>query len=253
MVKNYEQDNVSIMRNNTSKNYNQITHTKVPHTQNKNTFKVFSQNICGLLHKKDELYNSLSENFPQIICLTEHHLSSKELGNVALHHYRLGASCCRPTYKFGGVCIYVQDNMYFTSIDMNRYSKEKDIEICAVKLCFSTHTVVVVVVVVVVSVYRSPAGSFSYFNNLEIALNHIYDNSIDILCGDFNINYLTDNHNKQLLDSLLTSYNLYSTVDFPTRICNGSNTAIYNIFINIFKNDSFSAYPLINGLSDHDA
>jgi hypothetical protein len=54
MVKNYEQDNVSIMRNNTYKNYNQITNTKVPHRQNKNTFKVFHQNICGLLHKKDE-------------------------------------------------------------------------------------------------------------------------------------------------------------------------------------------------------
>jgi hypothetical protein len=132
---------------------------------------------------------------------------------------------------------------------MNRYSKEKDIEICAVKLHFSSHTVVIV------SVYRSPAGSFSYFlNNFEIALNHIYDNSIGIiLCGYFNINYLTDNCNKQLLDSLLTSYNLYSTDDFPTRNCNGSNTAIANIFINIFKNYSFSVYPLINGLSDHDA
>jgi hypothetical protein len=130
---------------------------------------------------------------------------------------------------------------------MNRYSKEKHIEICAVKLHFSSHTVVIV------SVSISPAGRFSYFlNNLEIALNHTYGNSIDIiLCGDFNINYPTDNHNKQLLDSLLTSYNLYSTVDFPMRICNGSNTAIHNIFINIFKNGSFSVYPLINGLSDH--
>jgi hypothetical protein len=131
---------------------------------------------------------------------------------------------------------------------MNRYSKEKDIEICAVKLHFSSHTVVIV------SVYGSPAGRFSYFlNNLEIALNPIYDNSIDIiLCGDFNINYLTYNHNKQLVDSLLTTYNLYSTVNFATRICNGSNTAIDNIFINIFRNGSFSVRLLINGLSDHD-
>jgi hypothetical protein len=122
---------------------------------------------------------------------------------------------------------------------MNRYSKEKDIEICAVKLHFSSHTVAIV------SVFRSPAGRFSYFpNNFEIALNHIYDNSIDIiLCGDFNINYLTENHNKQLLDSLLASYNLYSTVNFPMRIFNGSNTAIDNIFINIFKNDNFSVCP----------
>jgi hypothetical protein len=55
-----------------------------------------------------------------------------------------------------------------------------------------------------------------------------------------------------LLDSLLTTYNLFSTVNFPTRIRNGCNTAI-DIFINIFTNDSFSVCALTNGLSDHDA
>jgi hypothetical protein len=50
--------------------------------------------------------------------------------------------------------MYVQYNMYCTNIDTNRYSKEKDIEICAVKLHFSSHTVVII------SVYRSPAEIF---------------------------------------------------------------------------------------------
>jgi hypothetical protein len=96
---------------------------------------------------------------------------------------------------------------------MDRYSNEKDIEICAVKLHISLHTIIIV------TVYRSPTGNIDYFlNNLEEALNHIYNNTVDIiLCGDFNINYLNDNQDKQALYSLLTNYSLYSIIDFPTR------------------------------------
>jgi hypothetical protein len=58
---------------------------------------------------------------------------------------------------------------------------------------------------------------------------------------------------KILLDSLLASYNLISTVHFPTRIQNNSVTAVDNIFINISKFDDYIISPLDNGLSDHDA
>ena len=89
---------------------------------------------------------------------------------------------------------------------------------------------------------------------MEAALNQIYNNTVDIiLCGDFNINYLNDSQNKQTLNSLLTSYSLYSIIDFPTRIHNNSNTMIDNVFINTYKNVNYSAYPLSNGLSDHEA
>jgi endonuclease/exonuclease/phosphatase family metal-dependent hydrolase len=89
---------------------------------------------------------------------------------------------------------------------------------------------------------------------MEAALNQVYNNTLDIiLCGDFNINYLNDNQNKQALNSSLTSYSLYSIIDFPMRIHNNSNTMIDNIFINKFKNENYSVSSLINGLSDHDA
>jgi hypothetical protein len=79
----------------------------------------------------------------------------------------------------------------------------------------------------------------------------IYENSIEIIiCGD--INYLNVSTHKQLLDSLLASYCLYSTVQFPTRIHN-SLSAIDNIFINSIKFHNFSIYPFVNGISDHDA
>jgi len=123
---------------------------------------------------------------------------------------------------------------------MDRYSDEKDTEICAVKLQISLHTIITV------TVYRSPAGDIDYFlNNLEEALNHIYNNTVDIiLCADFNINYLNDNQEKQALNSSLTSYILYSKIDFPTRIYSTSQTIIDNIFINKFKNENYLVPPL---------
>ena len=121
---------------------------------------------------------------------------------------------------------------------MDRYSNEKDIEICAVKLHISC-------TIIIVTVYRSPTGNIDYFlNNLEEALNHIYNNTVDIiLCGDFNINCLNDNQDKQALNPVLTSYSLYSIIDFPTRIYNNSQTMIDNIFINKFKNENYSVSP----------
>jgi len=46
----------------------------------------------------------------------------------------------------------------------------------------------------------------------------IYSNNTEIICGDINIIYLIDSTHKQLLDSILASYGLYSTVQVPTRI-----------------------------------
>jgi len=112
--------------------------------------------------------------------------------------------------------------MHCTSINMDRYTNEKDIEICAVKLHILSHTIIII------TVYRSPTGNIAYFlNNLKATLNQVYNNTVDvILYGDFNINYLSDNQNKQALNSLLTSYSLCSILDFPMRIHNNSHTVI---------------------------
>jgi hypothetical protein len=70
------------------------------------------------------------------------------------------------------------------------------------------------------------------------------------MCGDVNINYLENCDRGKGLDALLSTYNLISTVNFPTRIVKDSRTAIDNIYIH--KTRNFSINPLINGLSDHD-
>ena len=52
---------------------------------------------------------------------------------------------------------------------------------------------------------------------------------------------------------MLLTYNLTSTVNFPTRSSKFSATAIDNIFINIDKENDYTLCPIRNGLSDHDA
>jgi hypothetical protein len=102
-------------------------------------------------------------------------------------------------------------------------------------------------------IYRSPTGNFKYFlNQLEVILNKIYKiGTYIIICGDFNIDHLeaNDRHNK--LQSLLASFNL-STVTFPTRITNNTSSLIDNIYSDV-SSCNYKVFPLINGLSDHDA
>jgi exonuclease III len=83
------------------------------------------------------------QHAPQIICLTEHHCTKDALHNVTLGSYTLAASYCRETYTHGGVCIYVDKSIKFSSIALNQFSKEKDLEICAVKLNLSNCNIIV--------------------------------------------------------------------------------------------------------------
>ena len=75
------------MNNNIHKDHDQSNKKLISNRENKNTFTVFHQNICGLLNKK-ELHNSLTRNSQQIISITEHHLIDED---ITLHSYTLRA------------------------------------------------------------------------------------------------------------------------------------------------------------------
>ena len=93
-----------------------------------------------------------------------------------------------------------------------------------------------------------------FLNRLDSIIKTLYKVNFKlIICGDINIDYLSDNDKKRQLDAMLLSYNLLAIVHFPTRSQNQSNTAIDNIFLDIYKFTNFNVLPLHNGLSDHDA
>jgi hypothetical protein len=51
----------------------------------------------------------------------------------------------------------------------------------------------------------------------------------------------------------MQSYNIFHTVEFPTRIRKNTSTAIDNIFIDRARVNSFKVTSVSNRLSDHDA
>jgi exonuclease III len=190
----------------------------------------------------------LYPSFPRILCFPEHHLNQQEIELTQIDSYALGASFCRTSLKMSGLCIFVNKNLNFKN-DIQKFLHERDIEAGAVKLTVNSLNICIL------SIYRAPSGNFALFlDKLETILNLLYKNNTQlIICGDMNINYLDENNKKTLLNSLLASYNLTSTVYFPTRIQNTSATAIDNIFINVSKFDDYIIFPIVNGLSDHDA
>ena len=104
------------------------------HTHNPNNFKILHQNVRGLTHKTEEFLVSLSQINPQVLCLTEHHLKPQEISIINLGQYTLGAHYCRRNFKQGRVSIFILHNILFHITDLKQFNKEKDFEICALKI-----------------------------------------------------------------------------------------------------------------------
>jgi len=145
------------------------------------------------------------------------------------------------------VCIFVHEDLDFFSVSLDKYCKERDIEVCALRLKITP------LQLIILAIYRSPSGNFTNFlKNLDSILNIWYSNKIEIvICGDINIKYLENCKKRQQLDAQLQTYNLIGTVSFPMCKSKASTTAINNIFITRTKH--YIINPDINGLSDHEA
>jgi hypothetical protein len=91
-----------------------------------------------------------------------------------------------------------------------------------------------------------------FLKTLDHILQFHHKNNIEfVICGDINVDYLENNRKRAKLNHMLKTYNLTSTVYFPTRTTNISTTLIDNIFINYTRN--YNVNLCANGLSDHDA
>jgi hypothetical protein len=76
-------------------------------------------------------------------------------------------------------------------VNLSRYCKDQDIEMCALKL-------EPVVNICVLAVYRAPSGNFiSFLSGLDNIISSLYKaESKFIICGDTNIDYLKDSEKK---------------------------------------------------------
>jgi exonuclease III len=160
--------------------------------KHKLSFMVYHQNIRSIRGKIDELLSMWCNAYPHVLCLSEHHLRNEEISILCCRPYLLAAKYCRNINKSGGVCIYVHESVSFIPINLDSYCKEHEFEVCAVKLCIMSATYCII------AIYRSPTGKVPYFiSALDLVLRKLYSRTINlILCGDFNINHLSNNYNR---------------------------------------------------------
>jgi hypothetical protein len=151
----------------------------------------------------------MSPNFPHILCLSEHHLKHTELVQINIEGFKLCTAYCRQIMKRGGVCMFIQKGLEYFKIDVNKYCKDQDIEICVLNFkttSFSFHIMVV---------YRAPTGNFNLFlNRLDNSIKSIQRANLNLfLCGDIHTDYLTEYDRKRQLHSVLQTYNLTALVN----------------------------------------
>ena len=211
-------------------------------TPNNNIIKIYHQNVRSLRNKLHEFVGHLHPSLPNVICLTEHHLNILEKPHTNIEGYSIGAHFCRESYAKGGTIIYVHNKLQYTSIDLSAYCKEKDIEICAVKLFMKPLNIITT------TICRSPSGNFTYFmQQLDNILQVLSTSATHIIIGgDLNINYLAESSQRRQLDNLLLTYNLKSIVNFPTRTSNSSISSLDNFFIDVSLYEDFSINILVH-------
>jgi exonuclease III len=93
----------------------------------------------------------------------------------------------------GGICIFVNKNLNFKNVDIQKFLHERDFEAGAVKLSVNSNNICIL------SIYRAPSGNFALFlDKLEMILNLLYKNNTQlIICGDININFHDEKNKKK--------------------------------------------------------
>jgi hypothetical protein len=99
-----------------------------------------------------------------------------ELQQLNIDSYKLGANYCRTLNGKGGVCIYTHTSLRIVNINLNKYCKEKDFEVCAVKLNLSSNKLCII------TIYRAPTGNIDTFiTKLDTILGKLYTQNRNIL------------------------------------------------------------------------
>jgi hypothetical protein len=125
--------------------------------------------------KTDELINSVFPNFSHILYFSEHHLKQFELIQINLDGYKLGATC-RKFIEKCEVCIFVHNNLNYLNVNLSKYCKDQDIEVCALKLEFA------VLNICVIAVYRAPYGNLNSFLTELVLSSHFTKSNLSLFC-----------------------------------------------------------------------
>lgn len=198
------------------------------------------QNIQGMRSKELEIELFMNCNDIDILCITEHWLEKHQF-MFGFDNHQVASAFIRKPKTHGGSLILVKNGFKFKErVDIVSLSVERTIEIACVEL----------EQLIVMSVYRPGSSSFDLFEKkMDEAICKLGNTSKGIIiCGDFNVDLLTDCSLSRRFKSLFLCHNIVNLFLEPTRITATSKTCLDNIFTNL--NPKYKS--VINNLSsDH--
>ena len=217
------------------------------HTQTESTFEnnqpivITLLNIRSLRKHSIDLKHDTQIFGSDVLLLTETQLKPTDLDDdirSTLHPFQLFRQDSINKYSSLALCfrntLCNEDNEYFSSVD-------------ALKFVIFIPTTQKRITLFLL--YRKQSTNLNqYLENLKDILNQ---NSIDIILGDFNINYLVNNNEVKVLKELMDIYTYTQIVQTPTFLSAGS--LLDHIYINpqmftVLDNSVVSVY-----YSDHQA
>ena len=207
-------------------------------------------NIQCISNKIPQLEVLLNKEKPQFLLLSEHWMSPDQAAVTGFPGYRLLSHFCRTSSIHGGVAIFGQDNIPYKQIKLPKQLVCEFLCECA-GISLSVNKAKIALLVF----YRSPDNKcdvnlfLNYFNSIIclVLKKHKYI----IICGDINIDYLTDNVTRRLLSDIFDSFDLKSSLPVePTRHFNNSISAIDYVISNL---PNIKSQNLDLDISDHKA
>ena len=205
------------------------------------------------MSKFDEI-DSLILNFNlDVLCITEHWLNCTMLPTFLYPGFTTANIFCRTNMSRGGVAILLNNILEFQSLEfLTKLSTESICEISAIAI--KKYALVLLVL------YRPP--NYNNFNQFLEILQHILTLILKkkpgyaiILCGDFNVNLLTEvNHSqKSNLCLLLTSFGLHIIINEVTRPGTLNLGSCVDNVVTSLHYDRISAVVIPTIGSDHNA
>lgn len=198
-----------------------------------------------MCNKIDDISLYLNKSGIDILCLSEHWVTNKEIllsANVV--GFNLSSAFCRSHSIHGGVCIYVREGLHYKEYNVENYSIDKISEFCAIEILPFK--------ILVISVYRSCASDinafFVQFEHLLISIHDRFDRIV--ILGDFNIHFNLESNHVLDFKNILNSFGINITINEYTRINHMSASCIDNILTNI-NEDLYRTMVVNPSLSDH--
>lgn len=183
---------------------------------------------------------------PTVVCLTETWLQQGNADLISLPGYSKVDHYVRESRTHGGVSLYVKNGITHRNIKLNDVFTDDTFE--GVAAVFKELNLVVA------CIYHVPKANVDFFflklEKLLSKITELYPKHTITICGDLNIDNLTDDPVSVGLRQLFQTFGLITHIKVPTRIGATSATAIDHIATNLEK-------PVIqvfeNGISDHTA